>query len=157
MATPFCAQCGHRNVEGSNFCSSCGSPMLAAGEDLTVTLHGGDSSTDAEVTVRVDASLAAVLVINRGPDTGRAYLLDKEVTTAGRTPEADLFLDDVTVSRRHADVTRKDGEYVVRDSGSLNGTYVNGVRVTEQQLRSGDEVQIGKFHLMFLRADARPS
>jgi hypothetical protein len=156
MGTPFCSSCGHRNTSGANFCSSCGAALLGVGEDLTVTLHGTDAPDD-DVVVRVDSALAAALVFNRGPELGRAHLLEKELTTAGRTPEADLFLDDVTVSRRHAEVSHKDWAYLIRDSGSLNGTYVNGVRVTEQELVSGDEVQIGKFHLLFLRADQQPS
>lgn len=152
----YCAQCGRRTAEGANFCSSCGAPLLAPGEDLTVTLHGVIENTgEHDVTVRVAGASPAVLVVNRGPEAGEAYLLDKPVTTAGRTPEADIFLDDVTVSRRHAEISHTEEGYVVRDAGSLNGTYVNHERVVERRLASGDEVQIGKFHLVFLSSETR--
>jgi pSer/pThr/pTyr-binding forkhead associated (FHA) protein len=91
----------------------------------------------------------ALLVIQRGPNAGSKFLIDKDVTTAGRHPESDIFLDDVTVSRRHAEFRRDDGKFFIRDAGSLNGTYVNRQRVEEAQLASGDELQIGKFKLTF--------
>ena len=91
---------------------------------------------------------AGVLVVTRGPNVGARYLLGASVTRAGRHPESDIFLDDITVSRRHAEITpRGDGTYVVRDVGSLNGTYVNRERIDEATLSPGDEVQIGKFKL----------
>jgi pSer/pThr/pTyr-binding forkhead associated (FHA) protein len=91
----------------------------------------------------------ALLVVKRGPNAGSRFLIDKDVTTAGRHPESDIFLDDVTVSRRHAEFRRKDGQFIVHDVGSLNGTYVNRERVEETLLSSGDELQIGKFKLTF--------
>ena len=91
----------------------------------------------------------ALLVVQRGPNAGSKFLIDKDVTTAGRHPESDIFLDDVTVSRRHAEFRREDGKFFIRDVGSLNGTYVNRQRVEEAQLASGDELQIGKFKLTF--------
>jgi pSer/pThr/pTyr-binding forkhead associated (FHA) protein len=91
----------------------------------------------------------ALLVVQRGPNAGSKFLIDKDVTTAGRHPESDIFLDDVTVSRRHAEFRRDDGKFLIRDVGSLNGTYVNRQRVDETQLASGDELQIGKFKLTF--------
>jgi pSer/pThr/pTyr-binding forkhead associated (FHA) protein len=95
-----------------------------------------------------------VLLVKRGPDAGAKYLLDKEVTRVGRHPESDIFLDDITVSRRHAEFVRRDGGYLVRDVGSLNGTYVNRERIDEVDLASGDEVQVGKFKLVFVAANA---
>ena len=91
-----------------------------------------------------------MLVVKRGPNAGSRFLLDKDVTTTGRHPESDIFLDDVTVSRRHAEFLRQDGEFVVRDVGSLNGTYLNRERIDDAKLANGDEVQIGKFRLVFL-------
>ena len=91
----------------------------------------------------------ALLVVQRGPNAGSKFLIDKDVTTAGRHPDSDIFLDDVTVSRRHAEFRRKDGQFYVHDSGSLNGTYVNRQRVEEALLANGDELQIGKFKLTF--------
>ena len=91
----------------------------------------------------------AMLVIHRGPAQGSRFLLDSETTSIGRSPESDVFFDDVTVSRKHAQIQRSNKEFVVVDSQSLNGTYVNSLSVTEQVLRMGDELQIGKFHLLF--------
>jgi len=91
----------------------------------------------------------ALLVVKRGPNAGSKFLIDKEVTGAGRYPESDIFLDDVTVSRRHAEIRRENGRFSIRDMGSLNGTYVNLQRVDEAELADGDELQIGKFKLIF--------
>ncbi len=93
---------------------------------------------------------SALLVVKRGPNAGSRFLLDQDTTSAGRHPESDIFLDDVTVSRRHAEFRREDGEFVVVDVGSLNGTYVNREPVDTAVLANGDEVQIGKFRLVFL-------
>ena len=98
---------------------------------------------------------SALLVVRRGPNAGSRFLLDTDVTTAGRHPDSDIFLDDVTVSRRHAEFHRDVGTFTVRDVGSLNGTYVNRERVESATLNNGDEVQIGKFRLVFI-AGPRP-
>ncbi len=92
---------------------------------------------------------SALLIVQRGPNSGARFLLDPEVTTAGRSPKSDIFLDDVTVSRRHCQFIANDGGYSVRDSGSLNGTYVNRERVEQAELHAGDEVQIGKYRLTY--------
>jgi pSer/pThr/pTyr-binding forkhead associated (FHA) protein len=93
---------------------------------------------------------SALLVVQRGPNAGARFLLDAERTTAGRRPESDIFLDDVTVSRKHAEFVRQaDGQFLVRDVGSLNGTYVDRDRIDEVALKDGDEVQIGKYRLVF--------
>jgi pSer/pThr/pTyr-binding forkhead associated (FHA) protein len=92
----------------------------------------------------------ALLVVKRGPNAGSRFLLDVDTTSAGRHPDSDIFLDDVTVSRRHAEFRREGGEFVVIDVGSLNGTYVNREPVDQAVLAGGDEVQIGKFRLVFL-------
>jgi pSer/pThr/pTyr-binding forkhead associated (FHA) protein len=93
---------------------------------------------------------SALLVVKRGPNAGSRFLLDQSTTSAGRHPESDIFLDDVTVSRRHAEFRREGGEFVVVDVGSLNGTYVNREPVDTALLANGDEVQIGKFRLVYL-------
>lgn len=93
---------------------------------------------------------AGLLVVKRGPNAGARFLLDQPITTAGRHPESDIFLDDVTVSRRHAEFRINDGEFEVFDVGSLNGTYVNREPRNSQTLTTGDEIQIGKFRLVFL-------
>lgn len=95
-----------------------------------------------------------MLVVVRGPNAGSRYLLDRELTTIGRHPDSDIFLDDVTVSRRHADIERVDDGQLLRDHGSLNGSYVNGDRVDERRLGTGDEVQIGRFKLLYVGSGA---
>ena len=93
---------------------------------------------------------SAVLVVKRGPNAGSRFLLDQPVTSAGRHPNSDIFLDDVTVSRRHAEFRRENDEFRIVDIGSLNGTYVNREPVASAVLANGDEIQIGKFRLVFL-------
>lgn len=92
---------------------------------------------------------SALLIVQRGPNSGARFLLDADVTTAGRSPKADIFLDDVTVSRRHCEFRASEGGFIVRDSGSLNGTYVNRERTEQCRLTAGDEVQIGKYRLTY--------
>jgi pSer/pThr/pTyr-binding forkhead associated (FHA) protein len=91
-----------------------------------------------------------LLVVLRGPNAGSRFLLDDDFTSTGRHPDSDIFLDDVTVSRRHAEFYRQGDTFTVRDVGSLNGTYVNRERIEEAEIFGGDEVQIGKFRLLFL-------
>jgi pSer/pThr/pTyr-binding forkhead associated (FHA) protein len=93
---------------------------------------------------------SALLVVKRGPNAGSRFLLDRPVTSAGRHPNSDIFLDDVTVSRRHAEFRRENGEFRIVDIGSLNGTYVNRKPVQTAVLANGDEIQVGKFRLVFL-------
>ena len=146
----FCTQCGHRNPEDARFCANCGHPLQ---EDTTI----GFSPIPAEEETGEVAPLPqselergqALLIVQRGPNAGSKFLIDKDVTTIGRHPESDIFLDDVTVSRRHAEFQRDEGKFVIHDVGSLNGTYVNRQRVDETQLANGDELQIGKFKLTF--------
>ena len=150
----FCNQCGHRNPVGSNFCSSCGAPLDHQGEDTTITFApveaGEVGDEDVTVTIPELPEGVGVLVVKRGPNAGSRFMLDGALTRVGRHPDSDIFLDDVTVSRRHAEFVRQGRAYVVRDVGSLNGTYLNRERVEEAQLENGDEVQIGKFKLVYL-------
>ncbi|MDQ1402111.1 MAG: hypothetical protein QOG03_427 [Actinomycetota bacterium] len=157
MGAVFCNNCGHKNPEEANFCSSCGSPLERPTSDATttITLAPVDATGevgDEEFAVSFDEvpEGAGVLVVKRGPNAGSRYILDREVTRAGRHPDSDIFLDDITVSRRHAEFHHRADGYVVRDVGSLNGTYLNRERIDENLLAAGDEVQIGKFKLVFL-------
>ncbi|HYN30629.1 MAG TPA: FHA domain-containing protein [Dermatophilaceae bacterium] len=102
-----------------------------------------------QATVEALRPGTALLVVLRGPNTGARFLLDDDLVTSGRHPDSDIFLDDVTVSRKHAGFSREGGRFVVRDVGSLNGTYVNRERIDSATLQTGDEVQIGKFRLVF--------
>jgi hypothetical protein len=99
---------------------------------------------------------SALLVVQRGPTAGARYLLAAERTTAGRHPDSDIFLDDATVSRKHAEFLRQEGHFLVRDAAALNGTYVNRSRIDEIVLRDGDEVQIGKYRLVFSSGRSTP-
>ena len=157
----FCHNCGHRNPDGVNFCSSCGAALAVGSPDATMTLQAiddhGDTGDDETSVPLAELPLGAgVLVVKRGPNIGSRYVLNGPVTLAGRHPDSDIFLDDVTVSRRHAELERRpDGQVVLRDLGSLNGTYVNRERTEETVLSGGDEVQIGKFKLVYLVAEDR--
>ena len=106
-------------------------------------------SAQDQATVDALAHGTALLVVLRGPNTGARFLLDSDEVSTGRHPDSDIFLDDVTVSRTHATFRREDDEFLVRDVGSLNGTYVNRERIEQATLKTGDEVQIGKFRLVF--------
>jgi pSer/pThr/pTyr-binding forkhead associated (FHA) protein len=155
MADVFCNKCGHRNPSTSNFCSSCGAPLDVIAEDehptITLTVEAQPAGEDeVEVDLGELPSGAGVLVVKRGPNTGSQFLVDKPVITAGRHPESDIFLDDITVSRRHVEIISGDAGVVVRDVGSLNGTYVNRERIDEAPLAHGDELQIGKFKLVYV-------
>ena len=151
----FCNNCGHKNPIGANFCSSCGSPLEKVADDpttITFQIDAGDTGTDDEFSFDLDdiPPDGGLLVVVRGPIAGARLALAKDVTTAGRHPKSDLFLDDITVSRRHAEFVRAaDGGFRVRDVGSLNGTYLNRERVEDAPLANGDEVQIGKYKLAF--------
>lgn len=134
-----------------------GDDESAAGPDTTISLHAvsADAPVDTRLTSAEQAAVdalpagSALLVVQRGPNAGARFLLDADRTTAGRHPGSDIFLDDVTVSRKHAEFVRREGQFVVRDVGSLNGTYVRRDRIDEAVLRDGDEVQIGKFRMVF--------
>ncbi len=169
-----CPQCGRAIpadlAEGATFCPYCGARLhrgTADAVDSTTTfslpsavgvdVHPVDEAESAlrdlddEARAAVDAlpGGSAMLVVQRGPNAGSRYLLDADLVTAGRHPDSDVFLDDVTVSRRHAEFRRTGTGYLVRDVGSLNGTYVNRDRVDEVTLSNGDEVQVGKYRLVF--------
>ena len=153
MPRVYCPRCGQENPEGARFCSHCGLALGRAGGERA----GESTSTISLGTELADSGLvealplgSALLVVKRGPNAGSRFLLDSDLTTAGRHPESDIFLDDVTVSRRHAEFYRHPRGFTVRDVGSLNGTYVNRERIEEADLSDGDEVQVGKFRLMFL-------
>ncbi|NNE12267.1 MAG: FHA domain-containing protein [Ilumatobacter sp.] len=160
MTYTFCNQCGHRNPPDSNFCSSCGSALDLL-DDRTITLTAVDPLQDApgpedDLTVpmgELDVGVG-VLIVRAGSQAGDRFKLEGDVTRLGRHPDSEISLDDITVSRRHAEVQRTEQGYAVADSGSLNGTYVNQERVERATLQHGDELQIGKFRLVFFeRAD----
>ena len=150
----FCNRCGHGNPLGSNFCSSCGGGLeLRAGDDSTISFNPDpalDTGDEGGLDLHEIPDGVGALYVRRGRNAGSRYVLDTDLTTAGRHPESDIFLDDVTVSRRHVEIRRSGSDYTVRDAGSLNGTYVNRERVDEAMLHDGDELQIGSFKLVFV-------
>ena len=112
-------------------------------------------SADEQAAVDALPAGSALLIVKRGPNTGARFLLDQDLTTVGRHPNADIFLDDVTVSRRHAEFKRNGNDFELVDLASLNGTYFDGSRVDHAKLNDGCELQIGKFHLTFFVAKAK--
>ncbi len=155
MSPVYCNRCRHLNPDDASFCSSCGQALAPTGGDETtvtfapVDAHGDPTDDELTVTLGEFPATMAMVVVKRGPNAGSKFMLDQDVTGAGRHPDSDIFLDDITVSRRHAEITRRPGGYTLRDVGSLNGTYVNRDRVEEAPLANGDELQIGKFRLVF--------
>ncbi len=160
-----CPQCGHDVAPDDRFCGNCGSPLTVEAFEsiehtgsITSIIPSGPGTGSGPISAvgsgtQFDLpSGSALLVVHRGPGEGQEHVLDQSagVLTVGRAPEAAIFLDDVTVSRHHAEFRHGAQGWSVRDVGSLNGTYVNRVRVDDQQLHGGDEVQIGKFRFVFL-------
>jgi len=156
-----CANCGHGNPPDASFCSSCGHELPHGGEETTVTfvpVEAAGEVADEELSVSVGEYPAtmAMVVVKRGPNAGSKFMLDADVTGAGRHPDSDIFLDDITVSRRHAEIQRTGDSFVVKDVGSLNGTYLNRERIEQALLSNGDELQIGKFRLVFFSGGELP-
>jgi pSer/pThr/pTyr-binding forkhead associated (FHA) protein len=150
VAEVVCPRCAHRNALGSNFCSSCGFELSSHPDDTaTLSIDSYEGTEDVPLPQPVEIDEPGVLVVTRGPNVGSRIPLGTRRLTAGRHPESDLFLDDVTVSRRHAEIVYTERGYEVVDAGSLNGTYVNRQRIERALLANGDEVQIGKFKLAF--------
>ncbi len=150
----FCTRCGHPNKDDARFCAECGHPLHG---DVTLSLPAieGEEEPHDEFPFPHDELEPgqALLLVKRGPNAGSTFLVQAESITVGRSPDSGVFLDDVTVSRAHAVLERRENDaWFVRDVGSLNGTYVNGEQVDETTLATGDEVQIGRFKLTFFAA-----
>jgi hypothetical protein len=148
-----CRRCGHENELGANYCSSCGTP-LSGDEETTLTLAAIEDRQAIEEELGAALTELApgvgLLVVRRGPNAGSTYVLDRDETTLGRHPDSNIFLDDVTVSRRHARVRRVDVRYELDDVGSLNGTYVDHRRIDTATLHDLAEVQVGRYVLTFV-------
>ena len=153
----LCARCGHDGAEADLFCSHCGAPLIESdlgreGGTGSDTMHSSGAIPAYETGSNLPVG-TAVLVVRRGPGEGSQFVLTGDRAVAGRSRESELFLDDVTVSRSHAIFERVGYGWTVRDSDSLNGTYVNRDRVSSHQLLHGDEVQIGKYRFVYLIGD----
>jgi FHA domain/zinc-ribbon domain len=154
MTHVHCAECGFQNPESANYCSKCGALLIredAEGGHTTMTFAPEEFAQEEGAPLD-DLSLEGTALVVRagGGRQGETFPLDGDRIEIGRSPDADVFLDDVTVSRAHAVLRRDDAGYTIEDSGSLNGTYVNRRRVERAKLEDGDEVQIGKYRLTFL-------
>jgi pSer/pThr/pTyr-binding forkhead associated (FHA) protein len=158
-----CTECGFVNDEGANYCQRCGA-LLARGEVTGEVGAGGGAGGDPiTATYRIDdagelvpveigdvtANGPALVIRAGGGRVGESFAVDRERMSIGRRPDAEVFLDDVTVSRDHALLIRRGEQWYLDDCGSLNGTYVNRSRIESQRLQEGDEVQIGKYKLTF--------
>ncbi len=162
MEARECPSCGHRTEGDANFCSRCGARL--DGDEATVTLVGLEASETPTADLGELPELRsgqALVVVVRGPNQGSRYFVDSPVTTIGRHPDSDIHLDDVTVSRRHAELRRDEaGGFAIRDVGSLNGTYIrrgreDPVRVEESVLHDGDEIQVGRYRMVFVSSEGR--
>ena len=151
-----CPECSFVNPEGANYCQKCGAYLgrteVAEGEPTTMTYKVDETGeyTPVDIDEEVDKSGAALVIRSGGGRAGESFTVDEERVSIGRTPDAPIFLDDVTVSRNHALVVRRQDGHYIDDLGSLNGTYVNRHRIESHRLADGDEIQIGKYKLSYL-------
>lgn len=151
MSHIYCPECGFQNSEASNFCSKCGSLIRRddSGE-TTMALSPEEIAGDSSIAGSQGVDGPALVVRSGGGRVGEHFFVDSDLTLIGRSPDCAVFLDDVTVSRRHAEITRSGGTYSIRDLGSLNGTFVNRRRIESTEIEDDDELQIGKYRLTFL-------
>jgi hypothetical protein len=147
----YCTECGFQNPETANYCSRCGA-LLEKGENGAETTQTFSADDVGELaTVAVEGLEGPALVVRSGGGrAGESFLPSGERTRIGRSPDCEIFLDDVTVSRNHAVLVERDGKFFVEDKGSLNGTFVNRRRIDNAALENGDELQIGKYRLTFV-------
>jgi hypothetical protein len=148
----YCPECGFQNPESANYCARCGT-LLVKGDagDSTMTLTPEELAEEGSLAVdELRADAPALVVRAGGGRVGETFHPRGERTQIGRSPDCDIFLDDVTVSRKHAVLVARDDGFYIEDQGSLNGTFLNRRRIESAQLGDGDELQIGKYRLIFL-------
>jgi hypothetical protein len=146
----YCHECGFQNPEAANYCARCGALLVKdeGGTETTQTFTPEDGDEPSEALEDIGIKGPALVVRSGGGRAGETFPLDGE-TTVGRSPDCGIFLDDVTVSRKHAILRERDGQFFIEDQGSLNGTFVNRKRVESAQLDDGDELQVGKYRLTY--------
>jgi hypothetical protein len=148
----YCPECGFQNPEAANYCSRCGALLVSeTGSETTMSFELEEEGDEADLRTALGITGPALVVRSGGGMAGQSFQPGEGRTVIGRSPDCDLFLDDVTVSRRHAELLRDDDTFTIRDLGSLNGTYVNRKRIESAVLEDDDEVQIGKYRLTFLQ------
>ena len=152
MSHVYCPECGFQNPEAANFCSKCGTALVRdqGGSDTTMAFTPEDLDESSPLE-DLGMEGPALVVRSGGGRAGEHFVPNDQRTTIGRSPDCDIFLDDVTVSRTHAVLLRQNGGFLIEDQGSLNGTFVNRRRIDSASLADGDEVQIGKYRLTFLQ------
>jgi len=149
----YCPECGFQNPESANYCSKCGALLVKddGGAETTQTYTPEEIADEDGPLDEIAAEGPALVVRSGGGRAGEHFSPQGDRTTIGRSPDNDIFLDDVTVSRKHAVLVQSGGEFRIEDLGSLNGTFVNRRRIdSATRLESGDEVQIGKYRLSFI-------
>ena len=152
MSHTYCPECGFQNPEASNYCSRCGALLVTdAGSETTMSFELEEEGDESDLRAALGISGPALVVRSGGGMAGQSFQPSETRTLIGRSPDCDVFLDDVTVSRRHAELLRDGETFTIRDLGSLNGTYVNRKRIESAVLEDDDEVQIGKYRLTFLQ------
>jgi len=151
MSVVYCSECGFQNPEAANYCSRCGA-LLTKGEASGETTQAFSPDEVGDNLDHEDFGLEgpALVVRSGGGRAGESFRPTGERTRIGRSPDCEIFLDDVTVSRNHATLIERDGKFVVEDQGSLNGTFVNRHRIESAVLEEGDELQVGKYRMTFL-------
>jgi hypothetical protein len=151
MSHIYCPECGFQNPEAANYCAKCGA-LLHTPEpaEQTQTFNAEEAGDELDQLDDIRVEGPALVVRSGGGRAGETFTPQGDRTTIGRSPDCPVFLDDVTVSRRHAVLVERDGRWFVEDQGSLNGTFVNRRRVETAELSDGDELQIGKYRLTFL-------
>jgi hypothetical protein len=148
----YCPECGFQNPESANYCSKCGTALVRdkGGGDTTMAFTPEELDENGPLE-DLGMEGPALVVRSGGGRAGEHFVPQGERTTIGRSPDCDIFLDDVTVSRQHAVLRRNGDSFVIEDQGSLNGTFVNRRRIESAELADGDEVQVGKYRLTFLQ------
>jgi hypothetical protein len=151
MTVVYCSECGFQNPEAANYCSRCGA-LLQKGEATGESTQAFDAEELAELVEHDELGLEGPALVVRagGGRAGESFRPAGPRTRIGRSPDCDIFLDDVTVSRNHAVLIEENGTYVVEDQGSLNGTFVNRKRIERAPLEEGDELQVGKYRMTFI-------
>jgi hypothetical protein len=149
----YCPECGFQNQEAANYCSRCGALLVKddPGSETTMSYTPEEAEEGGLLTLEeLGADGPALVVRSGGGRAGEHFVPQGERTTIGRSPDCDIFLDDVTVSRKHAVLVQRDDAFYIEDQGSLNGTFLNRRRIESGRLENGDELQIGKYKLSFL-------
>jgi pSer/pThr/pTyr-binding forkhead associated (FHA) protein len=149
----YCPECGFQNPETANYCAKCGALLVKDESGTETTQQYTPEEADEEAAAALEdlgVKGPALIVRSGGGRSGETFHPQGERTTIGRSPDCEIFLDDVTVSRKHAVVLQRDGTFLVEDLGSLNGTFLNRRRIESGELADGDELQIGKYRLTFL-------